>query len=175
MPTAEIRYFGAVATVMCDGKCNKAWGVHSRPFVCFGINGETILTRTYDPVSKTTQINGDMIGTPIETGDFALLADAELGEAPADPGTYECDQAKPKNVESAKDMNRWCYRECERSILRSTETKEPLPFANPNRRHYQIETSEIRDQQRNCLIFAGIDIDQFQWNPAIKQFVSKES
>ena len=31
MRTKEIIYFGKKALVQCDGNCQKAWGVHSRP------------------------------------------------------------------------------------------------------------------------------------------------
>jgi hypothetical protein len=48
--------------------------------------------------------------------DFAWLADGELGDAPADPGTYEglAMEGKPATVTGPDDLNRWCVRECER-------------------------------------------------------------
>lgn len=42
------------------------------------------------------------------------IPDAELGEAPADPGTYEGGDAKPN---SPAGMNKWRARECERSHI----------------------------------------------------------
>lgn len=42
-----------------------------------------------------------------------FLADPELKKAPADPGTYEGDCAKPRKKEDL--LNKWCARECERS------------------------------------------------------------
>lgn len=44
-----------------------------------------------------------------------FLADAELPDAPADPGTYEGGEAKPLEVPTIH--NRWCVRECERSTM----------------------------------------------------------
>jgi len=40
------------------------------------------------------------------------LSDKELGEAPADPGTYEGGDGKP--ADSSEFLNKWCVRECER-------------------------------------------------------------
>ncbi|KVP75326.1 hypothetical protein WJ93_07880 [Burkholderia ubonensis] len=51
---------------------------------------------------------------PLDPDDVAYKADGELGEAPADPGTYEGGDAKPANPAG---MNRWCSRECERSSI----------------------------------------------------------
>lgn len=45
--------------------------------------------------------------------DFAHLADDELGDAPADPGEYEGGWGKPSSPEQ---MNKWCARQCERSV-----------------------------------------------------------
>lgn len=73
----------------CDGNCSKAWGITSR---------------------LKTQLGAD-------DDDVVYLADGELGQAPADPGTYEGGCAKPS---SPQDMNRWCSRQCERSDMAST-------------------------------------------------------
>lgn len=63
----DITYFGRPARVACDRKCEKAWGINSRPRL-------------------------DLSGDP---DDYAFLADGELGEAPDDPGTYEGGHGKP--------------------------------------------------------------------------------
>ena len=84
MYTKDVTMFGNPRTVACDGNCRKAWGICARPKLKLGDDDD----------------------------DFAWLADDELGDAPADPGTYEGDHAKP---ESPNDMNKWCSRECERS------------------------------------------------------------
>ena len=44
-----------------------------------------------------------------------FLFDDVLGRAPTDPGTYEGSDGKPLTKESR--LNKWCARECERSIL----------------------------------------------------------
>jgi hypothetical protein len=73
--------------VACDAKCDKAWGINNRPRV---------------------QLSDD-------EDDYEFLADDELGAAPVDPGTYEGGHAKPDEV--PEKHNKWCARECERSVL----------------------------------------------------------
>jgi hypothetical protein len=73
--------------VACDANCGKAWGINNRPRV---------------------QLSDD-------EDDYEYLADGELGEAPADPGTYEGGHAKPRRPEDR--LNKWCVRECERSRM----------------------------------------------------------
>lgn len=87
MHTKNIVWFGQPALLACDGHCSKAWGLSCRPKVKFD---------------------------PKDADDYAYLADSELGEAPADPRTYEGRDAKP---EGPHEMNKWCSRECERSVL----------------------------------------------------------
>lgn len=75
--------------------------------------------------------------------DFYYIPDGELGLAPDDPGTYEGDHAKPRSCEGPDRMNRWCARECERSVL-----LEPLvePFRRPpnfERRVYNFRDSQM--------------------------------
>lgn len=81
---ATIPFFNEPMKVCCDGNCRKAWGINNRPKV---------------------QLSADV-------DDFAWLADDELGNAPADPGTYEGGDAKPHGPSSFP--NKWCVRECER-------------------------------------------------------------
>ena len=45
--------------------------------------------------------------------DTAWLSDGDLLEAPSNPGTYEGGQGKPTNGA----FNKWCARECERSVF----------------------------------------------------------
>jgi hypothetical protein len=52
---------------------------------------------------------------PTNDDDTEWLSDDELGEAPKDPGTYECNDRKPSN--SSHFPNKWCVRECERCIF----------------------------------------------------------
>jgi len=84
----EITYFRQKTKVICDGKCEKAWGINNRPQHQLDINNED---------------------------DYVFLSDDELGIAPVDPGTYECDCAKPSFA--TERLNKWCCRECERSSV----------------------------------------------------------
>lgn len=97
---AIITFFGQTAKVDCDRNCAKAWGRSSRPKV---------------------QLSDD-------EDDFAYLADGELGDAPANPGTYEGDHAKPTSPDQFP--NKWCVRECERCAM-SKPGESDKPIAVP--------------------------------------------
>lgn len=97
MFSKEITMFGKRVVVACDGRCNKAWGISSRPKVEFD-----------------TQ----------EPDDVAWLADDELGDAPANPRSYEGRDGKPDGPQS---MNKWCYRQCERSKIADLDETFSLP------------------------------------------------
>lgn len=66
MIAKAILLYGAPVILVCDGKCNKAWGVVFRP--------KTYLSEDPD--------------------DVLYAADGDLGDAPEDPGTYEGGQGK---------------------------------------------------------------------------------
>lgn len=83
--SAVIPFIGQKMRVACDGRCDKAWGMNVRP-------------RTY--LSDNDRDN------------FCYVPDNELGQAPADPGTYEYSDGKPTSNEEFP--NKWCVRECER-------------------------------------------------------------
>lgn len=51
--------------------------------------------------------------------DYVMLADQELGEAPICNGEFEGGQSKPQRPEDR--LNKWCARQCERSVLVSTD------------------------------------------------------
>jgi hypothetical protein len=103
----EINWFGRKCILACDAQCQKAWGINRRPKRCL----------SDDP------------------DDYAFLADAELGTAPVDPGTYEGEHAKPRS--DGERLNKWCARECERSrIVERGETIRLPDFAR--RRVYNI-------------------------------------
>jgi hypothetical protein len=88
LPIAKvITYFGEQMLLSCDAKCNKAWGINHRP---------------------RRQLSE-------EDDDYVYLADHATGIAPIDPGTYEGGHAKPTLPEDR--LNKWCCRECERSVL----------------------------------------------------------
>jgi hypothetical protein len=82
-----ILYNGKKERIACDENCNKAWGIVVRPKI---------------------QLSDD-------EDDTVYLSDLELGLAPIDPGTYECDCAKP--IDANQIPNKWCVRQCERSCL----------------------------------------------------------
>lgn len=119
MLTKKIVFFGQPAVLACDGRCDKAWGINSRPKKQF----------SEDP------------------DDYVFLADQELGTAPRDPGTYEGRDGKPsdKPLEDAEEMNRWCARECERcSLLKPSEPLVVKDFANPEPNLFKRRTKAVK-------------------------------
>ena len=96
MHTKQILYLGQQMLLACDGKCNKAWGITKRP--------------------------KEQLGADVD--DVAYLADGELGDAPAFPGTYEGGWTKPRDPGG---MNKWCSRECERSAIANNAKALTLP------------------------------------------------
>ncbi len=121
-----ISYCGYKTKVNCDENCNKAWGINSRPRVypsidtkVYGLDGESNYPDNYDDE------------------DFFYLSDAELGDAPIDPGTYEGSDAKPQDLVDVP--NKWCVRECERcNSSRIGESELPL----------KLRTFDISSEQR---------------------------
>ena len=83
----RIVFCGLPARVICDGRCNKAWGISSRPAI-----------RLSD-----------------DEDDWLWVPDSIPLDAPIDPGTSEGDERKPTRPEDR--LNKWCVRECERSVL----------------------------------------------------------
>lgn len=109
-----ITYWDQKAKVACDEKCEKAWGMDERPRV------------------ELSEDNED---------DYAYLSDDELGEAPADPGTYEGGDAKPVNKVGIP--NKWCIRQCERcEMSHPGEWNKPLLLPDFSKRVYNIPRSE---------------------------------
>lgn len=95
--------YGKPLVIACDARCDKAWGINNRPRVEFD---------------------------PGEPDDYAFKPDQELGTAPDNPGTYEGGQAKPRSPEGR--LNKWCFRECERSAEAATlERIELRDFSKP--------------------------------------------
>ena len=100
MLAKQVKFFDNILILACDGKCNKAWGINSRPL---------------------NQLSDD-------DGDFEWLNDNELGDAPDDPQTYEGQHGKPQAWHER--LNKWCARECERSIMaRPNEAFELKDFS----------------------------------------------
>ena len=100
-------YFGHPIILICDAKCHKAWGINNRPEV---------------------QLSDD-------EDDYAYLSDSELGDAPADPGTYEGEDGKPTSP--AERLNKWCARECERS--RMVDPNQEFELPDFSKRQYNIK------------------------------------
>ena len=111
-----ITFCGQRAKVACDGRCNKAWGISSRPRVQLSENPD----------------------------DYAFLSDGELGEAPQHPGTSEGGIMKPLiPITRAEQMNKWCVRECERcSMSLPGEYDKPLELRTFSSRRYNIAPHE---------------------------------
>lgn len=113
MISKDIIYFGQKAKITCDEKCEKAWGINSRPKV------------------QLDEKNED---------DYAYLSDNELGIAPVNPGTYESGHAKPVNEEER--MNKWCCRECERCYMsKPNQFDKPIVLKDFSKRVYNIPRS----------------------------------
>ena len=110
MGEAIITYFGLDAKVACDLKCEKAWGLNSRPY---------------------KQLSED-------EDDKMWYADDELGIAPIDPETYEGSDAKPLSPKDFP--NKWCVRECERcEMSKPYEHHKPLQLENWSKRVYNMK------------------------------------
>lgn len=98
----SITYFFQAAIVACDGRCDKAFGINTRPKLP---NDDDDAERVY-------------------------LGDKEVGTAPDDPGSYEGGQGKPFAAFHAGNpdrLNKWCVRECERSVMVRPGQKIVLP------------------------------------------------
>lgn len=109
-----VQYFGNPCKVACDGNCKKAWGINQRP---------------------KEHISGD-------DDDVVFLSDSELGEAPENPGTYEGGQGKPRS--KSEMLNKWCFRECERSAHTpyGGNANDPLVLPDWSKLSYNIPASD---------------------------------
>jgi hypothetical protein len=109
----EITYFGQKAIVACDGKCDKAFGMNQR-------------------LTSPNSLDED---------DFEWLGDDELGDAPTESPITEGfeHQNKPSNLTEAH--NKWCVRECERSVL--VEPGEVIVLPDFSRRQQNISTNTL--------------------------------
>jgi hypothetical protein len=123
MITKAITYFGRQCLLACDANCKKAWGTNGgRPRIDFD---------SKDP------------------DDFAYLSDAEVGEAPDDPGVYEGGEGKPTSYPDGSEphvLNKWCARECERSVIVRVDEIPILPdlsrrlYNHPRRKERELVT-----------------------------------
>lgn len=110
----QMTWFGRSATLACDGECHKAWGITQRPHIAFD---------------------------PANPDDIAWLSDSEAGAAPAEPGTYEGGDAKPRSPQER--LNKWCARECERS--RIAEAGEAIELPDYTKRRFNQPWKHFTD------------------------------
>ncbi len=115
MIAKPILYFRHEMVLVCDARCDKAWGINSRPRVQMSATDED---------------------------DYAFLADGELGEAPADPGTAEGGHCKPRTP--GERLNKWCCRECERS--QTVKPGEDFELPDFTRRVYNIPRADANGE-----------------------------
>lgn len=113
MIVRPILFFGQECVLACDARCNKAWGVVQR---------------------SKNQLSED-------EDDYEWLADNELPIAPDDPETYEGRDAKPIRKEDR--LNRWCARQCERSVMADINEEFELP-------DFSKRVSNLRKEENNA-------------------------
>lgn len=126
MLVAKRPFSGRHRFVVCDGRCDKAWGINGRPRLYFMEEGE--------PPRKLK--DGE---EPVNWDDMVYVRDSELGVAPGPGetvGISEGGHLKPSAVPltGGSRMNKWCSRECERSrvldegeelVIKDLEHPEP--------------------------------------------------
>ena len=111
MIKTEGTYFGQPIILACDECCHKAWGINGRPHIQLSEEDED---------------------------DWVWLADGELGEAPVDSDVYEGGEGKPQTADER--LNKWCARECERSVM--VAPGEPLKLPDFSQRIYNINRAD---------------------------------
>lgn len=99
MKAKLVTAYGRPVIIVCDGECDKAWGMTTRPKI---------------------ELSDD-------PDDVEWLSDSELETAPDDPGTYEGGHAKP-TASSYGYLNKWCFRACERSTFFEVEHEKLVEF-----------------------------------------------
>lgn len=112
-----IIFAGKKAKVNCDEKCEKAFGINSRPRVQLSENLD----------------------------DYAFLADDELARAPADSGFSIGGIRKPINKKDIP--NKWCINECERCNMSAMgKSDEPLEVRDFSIRRHNIPKNDWGDK-----------------------------
>lgn len=115
MKITEIIYFGNPAKIVCDEKCNKAWGWSDRPKIYFDPDKEEDIEILKDKVKDWDA--------------FYLIPDTELPDAPNSPGSFECFEYKPTSYDNPEEHkhNKWCCRACERCRMTKLNKFNILP------------------------------------------------
>ena len=91
-------YFDEPMACVCDGRCEKAWGMNDRPKISVGAGED----------------------------DWAYWADDELPTAPEYPGSSEGGQCKPTS-HLERMRSKWCWRQCERSRIHKPGERVCIP------------------------------------------------
>jgi hypothetical protein len=118
----RILFCGRAQVLACDGRCGKAWGINGRP-------------RHY------------FVDEEADSDDYVWFTDDELGRAPLPGhtvGVSEGGDCKPygDHLRDVECMNRWCARECERSVMVDIDDDVRLPDMNdprPNCAHRSMQ------------------------------------
>lgn len=118
----RILFCGRQRILACDGRCDKAWGINGRPQHFF-------------------------LGEETDPDDYVWHTDDELGAAPGPGhtvGISEGGHLKPsaEPLQDAQRMNKWCARECERSVMVDVGDEVRLPDMNdprPNCAHRSMQ------------------------------------
>jgi hypothetical protein len=129
-----ITAYGRPGFMMCDARCDKAWGINNRPRVQLDDKNED---------------------------DYCYLADGELGEAPEDPGTYEGSHPKPQSPEER--LNKWCFRECERSE-HTLEMNERVDLKDFSVRRYNCPPHTREENVIEVGVVVGLDGQPLMWH-----------
>ena len=128
-----IRYFDHPCLLICDGNCEKAWGINNRPSA-YNIDSE------YTPMERGDTPDDDSF----DEDDSCYLADGELGEAPVCSGIWEGGHGKP--TEHQGRLNKWCCRECERS--ETLKYSEPIEVRDLSKRFYNC-SPHVREETQS--------------------------
>lgn len=136
MIAKSITMFGHPCILACDAKCHKAWGINNRPRVFLDESPQVVRGYGFDVshYPESDDANFDYDNT-------AKLADGELPDAPPSSeqlGTYEGDHGKPETPDQR--LNKWCARECERSVIIDDVHGRVIDFELPDysQRQYNI-------------------------------------
>lgn len=96
--------------IVCDGRCNKAWGIADRPTFLFAPGKREAVNKEPLPWTEAAELADKL---DINPDDTVIAPDRALGEAPRIANTTEGAHGKPRSHDEAH--NTWCVRACERS------------------------------------------------------------